>query len=81
MSCDCFNKANATLAVHNECLVSLMDIRSFEAVPRALISIEKLDSKKRTRPRRMLASFCPFCGTAYEKLPRSGKAGVSPKKV
>lgn len=81
MSCDCFNKVNVTLAEHNERLVSLMDIRAFETVPRVLISIEKLDSKKRSRPRRMLASFCPFCGSAYEKLPGSGKAKAPPKKA
>ena len=81
MSCDCFSKVNATLAEHNEQLVSLIDIRTFVSIPRALVSVEKADPKKRTRLRRMLASFCPFCGTAYGKLPGAGKGKAPSKKA
>ena len=79
MSCDCFSKVNATLAEHNEQLVSLIDIRTFASIPRVLVSVEKVDPKKRTRLRRMLASFCPFCGTAYEKLAAANGAASTKK--
>lgn len=62
MACTCIKDLNEKLAEHNAVLVTT--ILGMPSV--AVIGTVKLDSKKRGKPPVMLASFCPFCGAAYE---------------
>jgi hypothetical protein len=38
---------------------------------RVTISTCKRDEKKREKPLRMFASYCPFCGLPYEDVPET----------
>lgn len=35
--------------------------------PQAMIVTEKLDDKKRVKPIKLFASYCPFCGKKYKE--------------
>lgn len=61
MACDCISKCNNVLAPHNSALVTTL----LTNPERVAIDTNKVDSKKRGRPARMIATFCPFCGERY----------------
>jgi rubredoxin len=70
--CSCIEDVNRDLAEHNAVLVTTL----FREPNVAVIGTEKRDSKKRGRPPAMLATYCPFCGLAYDAkqpLPSSGR--------
>ncbi len=61
--CNCIVNVNERLALHNTCIhMPLFG----PALP--FIETIKLDEKKRGKPTKMFATFCPFCG---EKFPDS----------
>jgi hypothetical protein len=58
--CDCIKSVNEKLAFHN----SRINIPLFgPKLP--FIETIKLDEKKRGKPTKMFATFCPFCGTKF----------------
>lgn len=62
--CDCIKTTNELLAKeHNGELV----VTLFGNPQRTSIEVQKLDSKKRVKPPRLIASYCPFCGEKYVK--------------
>lgn len=63
-ACRCIEEAEAKLAEYNAALVC-----TFWPIQRPVIETMKRDTKKRGKPPIMVASFCPFCGTAYPKEP------------
>lgn len=60
--CSCVAEINAKLAEHNAEIVCTI----FGKPPRAVIETIKRDPKKRGKPPKVLASFCPFCGGDYD---------------
>ncbi len=74
MACACIQAMNARLAEQNGRLVTTLF-----GTPRVVIGSEKIDSKKRGRPPAAIASFCPFCGTAYDPpTPAQPPSPISP---
>lgn len=70
--CECLDKVNALLAEQNAELLTTM---GFGGAPRrAVIETVKVESKKRGKSPRMLASFCPFCGEKYAAAQQDRKA-------
>jgi hypothetical protein len=65
--CDCFDTVGATLEKDNERFVSLLSFDTGNVLKRALITIEKVNPKKRPGLRKLVATFCPFCGEKYEE--------------
>lgn len=61
--CKCIEKVDKALKEQNTRLVVAIFLDG--SPERAIIEVEKIDSKNRTRPKRMIASFCPFCGKKY----------------
>lgn len=60
--CECKERVNKKLAETNTQLdYNLM------CETDVFVSTIKLDEKKRGRPTRMLATYCPFCGTRLKK--------------
>lgn len=69
--CSCVAMFNAKLADYNAALVTTM----FHTPERVCIETYKLDAKKRgSRPPKILASFCPFCGQDYAQAKASSHA-------
>jgi hypothetical protein len=66
-------KADDLLLVSNARLVnpSCWGPNGASRLGRAILSVEKIDKKKRTPLPSLLATFCPFCGVKYE----DGKEG------
>lgn len=59
MMCNCVAEMNALLAEHN----TLIDSNLFgESGKHVVISTCKADNAKRGRPKKVISSFCPFCG-------------------
>lgn len=63
-SCDCVNQVNEQLAQFNTKLLRLMSFSMSDMTASTELSIEteKLDSKKRGKPKIVTPSYCPFCG-------------------
>ena len=72
--CDCMKLINDELAQYNTRIIPVMALRdgTFHMAG-VRIETEKIDSKKRGRPKRLVASYCPFCGKKYEDE-RSGRS-------
>lgn len=70
--CDCIKTMNSRLAESNGHLITTLF-----GTPRAVIGSVKVDSKKRGQPPAAIASFCPFCGEAYE----APKARATPEQI
>lgn len=66
--CSCITETDKMLVAHNATVVATFGL--FGAPRRVSLEVEKLDSKKRARPPRLIASYCPFCGVKY----RTGEA-------
>jgi len=66
--CNCITQTNEALVKHNTRLnVPVVLGKSFDlsASTRVVIATEKIESRKRTGPVKIFASFCPFCGDGY----------------
>ncbi|MNI17824.1 hypothetical protein D3C73_712120 [compost metagenome] len=63
-ACDCIDKVNALLAEQNAEIVATLGL--FGARRRPAIETAKVESRKRGKSPRLIASFCPFCGEKYE---------------
>lgn len=70
--CDCIKTMNDRLAESNGLLITTLF-----GTPRAVIGSHKIDSKKRGQPPCAIASYCPFCGGAYE----APKARATPEQI
>lgn len=69
--CDCVTATDKMLVEHNATVVTTLGL--FGAPRRVSLEVEKLDSKKRGRPPRLIASYCPFCGEKYRSaIPAKG---------
>jgi len=71
--CDCIEMTNKDLKenhpefntrVHVPIVFNFKDGVCKES--KAMIVTEKLDDKKRIKPIKLFASYCPFCGEKYE---------------
>lgn len=63
--CDCTEKVNKMLAESNTVLdrISMLNIESGRCRESLVIAASRLDnSQKRSRIKKMLPSYCPFCG-------------------
>ena len=66
--CDCIEKLNNKLEPHNTAVSVSMDL--FGGGPdKAVVATVKADDSKRGRPKALIASYCPFCGTKYDDTP------------
>lgn len=61
MSCDCIAQVNLLLKDKN----AAVETNLFGA-PMTLVSLYKVDSKKRGKPPFFQATYCPFCGVKYD---------------
>ena len=70
--CECIAQMNEGLMEHNTKLEIPIVTRTSEAAynlsasTRVVIATEKIESRKRTGPVKLFASFCPFCGEKYD---------------
>lgn len=53
----CFKELNKELEQHNTKLVG-----NLLGIDYVLVETEKIETKKRGRPKSVIASYCPFCG-------------------
>ena len=58
--CDCIERVNAKLAESNTKIML-----PWFGLQRPFIESMKLDEKKRGKPTKVFATFCPFCGSKY----------------
>ena len=65
--CNCIANTDALLARHNTRI-------HVPFIGRQIPFVEtiKLDEKKRGKPIKLFASFCPFCGEPYEHAQKEG---------
>ncbi len=69
--CDCIKLTNGALqkeGCNTKLEIPLLlspGLDDISQSQRVIISTVKADSKKRDRPMRLFASFCPFCGKKY----------------
>jgi hypothetical protein len=61
----CFVKANKVLAKDNTTINFAYSLTDMGVTP--IIDTCKLDDSKRGKPKRLMASHCPFCGSALQK--------------
>lgn len=64
MACTCIESVNTFLAQSNTQIHLPMFVVG--GTPKPFVETIKLDEKKRGKPVKMFATFCPFCGLAYE---------------
>jgi len=58
--CGCISRLNKRLVEHNAIVMTNLIGR-----PRTVVTLDKLDTKKRGRLPILQASYCPFCGQEY----------------
>jgi hypothetical protein len=70
MTCTCATEADKRLAELNTCIdfATLIGPKG-KVTDRIAVRTIKLDPKKRKGPSVLVASYCPFCGVALEKIP------------
>jgi len=61
----CFVQANKALAVHNTALSFAYVFTDGDV--RLIVKTEKLDPTKRGKPKTLMASHCPFCGSSLQR--------------
>ncbi len=66
MTCGCIETVDAKLAEHNTRLAQPIMFGADQTV-RLMIRTEEVAKVRGKRAVSMFASFCPFCGTAYDK--------------
>jgi hypothetical protein len=67
--CDCAKKMNDKLAEDNARLAFgfYLSDSGMKLTP-PMISVEKIDPKKRGKVPSIIANYCPFCGNRYEQV-------------
>ena len=65
--CECIKIVNEQLAEYNTQILLPMFIVG-GGVVKPFVETVKLDEKKRVKPRRMFATYCPFCGAQYPEI-------------
>lgn len=67
--CNCIDLTNEALRPHNTHLGLAFQIsRNTGGISTTIgIETELIEKKRGAKPMRILASFCPFCGTAYAR--------------
>jgi len=67
--CKCIEQFNKQMAEHNTRIVIPfmvnMDTGEKSRPDQPLVTTEKIDSSKRGSAKKVMASFCPFCGEKY----------------
>jgi hypothetical protein len=61
--CGCISDVDNRLREHNTSLVTTL----FSQPDRVAVETDKIDSKKRGKAMRVIASYCPFCGEKYAR--------------
>jgi hypothetical protein len=69
--CKCVEEMDAKLAEFNTRISVTFGFPrdGSPSYTRPRIATEKLETRKRVGPALAVPSFCPFCGTKYERLP------------
>ena len=62
----CFVAADKALAEHNTAIDFAFSITDSAARPQ--IRTYKVNSAKRGQPKKLLATYCPFCGSALQRV-------------
>jgi hypothetical protein len=62
--CDCIADVNNHLADYNTQIMLPIWVGNGNIKP--FVETEKVDMKKRGKPRRIFAAYCPFCGNKYK---------------
>jgi hypothetical protein len=69
--CNCIRTINKAIAPYNTCLsiplMVILDTGKNVSGERVMLATEKIDPKKRGRPKALFAAFCPLCGKKYPK--------------
>jgi hypothetical protein len=67
--CECVENVNEKMAEagQNQRIAASFGLREGHFVARAVIETERVDSKRRNRPPRLVATYCPFCGQEYPR--------------
>ncbi len=74
-ACDCIESISKTLREEHNALM----VCTLFSPQKAVIGTEKIDSKKRSRPPMLIASFCPFCGVKYPSAKSTSEDGAPPQ--
>lgn len=78
--CECIKRINAQMKPSGHALHTSVSLTG--APSRAIIPILRTDTwsveKRRGRPSFMQATFCPWCGEAYEPKPLDAEAAPTP---
>ena len=65
--CNCIEMTNKSLEEYNTKLDVTISLFIKAAVRGILVSTTKLDTRKRGEARKVVATYCPFCGKKYKK--------------
>lgn len=65
--CNCIDRVNSELKEQAPNTMLLVPMMLRRGTTRLFVETTKRDDKKRGKPTRMFATFCPFCGVKYEK--------------
>jgi hypothetical protein len=76
--CDCIDDVNKHLAKHNTRI--MLPIWTGNGVIKPFVETEKVDTKKRGKPRRMFAAHCPFCGEKYATGSRAAEQSLQEQR-
>ena len=69
MPCDCATQVNAELEPFNTELDLVFNLFNTDLPHEmAQITTMKVDTKKRGKPKMMIATYCPFCGVKYSSV-------------
>lgn len=76
--CNCIELVNKELAERNANTEIHVPF-TLSKITRVCVETEKIDDKKRGKPMKVFASFCPFCGKEYaaQQSVHPTAAGVS----
>jgi len=65
--CNCITVANKALREHNTAihLVDTINMKTGNFERRMSVPTARIDAKKRKRPMKVFATYCPMCGEKY----------------